>query len=123
MLQNRQFIGALIAQRWAARNAKSAEEFIVPVASGIIAGESLAAAGFAVAFLAVAVPKTVPDEIKARLNQLTNEAILDPAIKKRLIEEFALNPRRMTLEECMAYDRGERERWARYVKIARIEPQ
>ena len=74
-------------------------------------------------FLAVAVPKTVPDEIKARLNQLTNEAILAPAIKKRLIEEFGLNPRRMTLEECVAYDRGERERWARYVKIARIEPQ
>lgn len=47
------FIGALIAQRWAARNAKSAEEFTVPVASGIIAGESLAAAGFAVAVAAL----------------------------------------------------------------------
>jgi OPT family oligopeptide transporter len=42
------FLGALIAQRWAARNQKSAEEYVVPVASGVIAGESLAAAGFAV---------------------------------------------------------------------------
>lgn len=42
------FLGALIAQRWAARNQKSADEYVVPVASGLIAGESLAAAGFAV---------------------------------------------------------------------------
>ena len=42
------FLGALIAHRWAARNQKSAEEYVVPVASGVIAGESLAAAGFAV---------------------------------------------------------------------------
>ena len=42
------FIGALIANRWAARNQKSADEYVVPVASGVIAGESLAAAGFAV---------------------------------------------------------------------------
>ena len=42
------FIGALIADRWAARNQKSADEYVVPVASGVIAGESLAAAGFAV---------------------------------------------------------------------------
>jgi uncharacterized oligopeptide transporter (OPT) family protein len=42
------FLGALIAHRWAARNQKSADEYVVPVASGVIAGESLAAAGFAV---------------------------------------------------------------------------
>ena len=74
-------------------------------------------------YLAVALPKATPDEIKLRLNALVNEAILAPAINKRLIEEFALNPRAMTLEECAAYDRGERERWARYVRIAKIEPQ
>lgn len=42
------FIGALIASRWEARNKASADAYVVPVASGIIAGESLAAAGFAV---------------------------------------------------------------------------
>ena len=47
------FIGALIANRWAARNAKSADEYVVPVASGIVAGESLAAAGFAVGVAAL----------------------------------------------------------------------
>src|SRR5215831_12976058 len=35
-------------------------------------------------FLAVAVPKAVPDAIKGRLNELVNEAILSPAINKRL---------------------------------------
>jgi tripartite-type tricarboxylate transporter receptor subunit TctC len=74
-------------------------------------------------FLAVAVPKAVPDEIKRRLNELVNEAILAPAINKRLVEEFALNPRRLDLAQCAEYDRGERERWAKYVKIAKIEPQ
>lgn len=43
------FIGALIASRWEARDRKSADAYVVPVASGLIAGESLAAAGFAVA--------------------------------------------------------------------------
>ena len=74
-------------------------------------------------FLAVAVPKAVPHDIKARLNELVNEAILSPAINKRLIEEFALNPRRYDLDQCADYDRGERTKWAEYVKIARIEPQ
>lgn len=39
------FIGALIAWRWAAMNPKSAETYVVPIASGCIAGEGLAAAG------------------------------------------------------------------------------
>ena len=41
-------------------------------------------------FLAVAVPKAVPDPIKQRLNTLINEAIFSPEINKRLIDEFAL---------------------------------
>jgi tripartite-type tricarboxylate transporter receptor subunit TctC len=74
-------------------------------------------------FLAVAVPKAVPDPIKQRINDLVNEAILSPAVNKRLVEEFALNPRPYDLAQCADYDRGERERWARYIKIAKIEPQ
>jgi tripartite-type tricarboxylate transporter receptor subunit TctC len=74
-------------------------------------------------FLAVAVPKAVPDVIKSRINELVNEAILSPAINKRLVEEFNLVPRRMDLVQCAAYDHGERERWAKYIKIAKIEPQ
>jgi tripartite-type tricarboxylate transporter receptor subunit TctC len=71
----------------------------------------------------VAVPKAVPQDIKVRLNELVNEAILSPEINKRLIEEFALNPRRHDLAQCADYDRGERAKLAEYVKVAKIEPQ
>jgi tripartite-type tricarboxylate transporter receptor subunit TctC len=74
-------------------------------------------------FLAVAVPKAVPDEIKQRLNLLINEAIFSEAIHKRLIEEFALTPHRLDLAQCAAQDHSERAKWADYVKIAKIEPQ
>lgn len=74
-------------------------------------------------FLAVAVPKAVPDEIKQRLNVLINEAIFSETIHKRLTEEFALTPHRLDLAQCAQQDRTERAKWADYVKIAKIEPQ
>jgi tripartite-type tricarboxylate transporter receptor subunit TctC len=74
-------------------------------------------------FLAVAVPKTVTEPIKQRLNTLINEAIFSPDINKRLIDEFALTPRRLSLAQCAEDDRAERTKWAEYVKIAKIEPQ
>jgi uncharacterized oligopeptide transporter (OPT) family protein len=42
------FIGSIIAWRWGAINQKSADDYVVPIASGCIAGESLAAAGGAI---------------------------------------------------------------------------
>jgi tripartite-type tricarboxylate transporter receptor subunit TctC len=74
-------------------------------------------------FLAVAVPKATPRAIQERLNLLVNEAITSPEINKRLTDEFALNSRPLTLEQCAQQDRDERMKWAEYVKIARIEPQ
>ncbi|HKV16082.1 MAG TPA: tripartite tricarboxylate transporter substrate binding protein [Reyranella sp.] len=74
-------------------------------------------------FLAIAVPKAVPDEIKQRLNMLINEAVFSPEIHKRLTEEFALLPHKLDLAQCAAQDRAERAKWGEYVKIARIEPQ
>jgi tripartite-type tricarboxylate transporter receptor subunit TctC len=74
-------------------------------------------------FLAIAVPKAVPDDIKQRLNELINEATSSAEINKRLVEEFALTPRTLDLEQCAQQDREERAKWADYVKIARIEPQ
>ena len=74
-------------------------------------------------FLAVAVPKAVPDDIKRRLNGLINEATASPEINKRLVDEFALAPLKLDLEQCAAQDREERIKWAEYVKIAKIEPQ
>jgi tripartite-type tricarboxylate transporter receptor subunit TctC len=53
-------------------------------------------------FLAIAVPKAVPEPIKQRLNVLINEAIFSPEINKRLVEEFALTPRKLDLAQCAA---------------------
>ncbi|UYN94519.1 MAG: tripartite tricarboxylate transporter substrate binding protein [Enhydrobacter sp.] len=74
-------------------------------------------------FLAIAVPKAVPDDIKQKLNALIVEATHSPDIHKRLTQEFALTPRRSDLAQCAAQDREERAKWADYVRIARIEPQ
>jgi tripartite-type tricarboxylate transporter receptor subunit TctC len=74
-------------------------------------------------FLAIAVPKAVPDEIKQKLNALIVEATHSPEIHKRLAQEFALTPRRADLAQCAEQDRTERAKWAEYVKIAKIEPQ
>ncbi|MDB5487359.1 MAG: hypothetical protein JWQ58_1074 [Reyranella sp.] len=74
-------------------------------------------------FLVIAVPKAAPLPIQQRLNTLINEAITASENNKRLIEEFALTPKALTLEQCAAQDREERAKWAEYVKIAKIEPQ
>jgi len=74
-------------------------------------------------FLAIAVPKAVPEPIKQRLNVLINEAIFSPEINKRLVEEFALTPRKLDLAQCAQQDREERAKWADYVRIAKIQPQ
>ena len=57
-------------------------------------------------FLAIAVPKATPRPIH-----------------DRLINEFALDAKSLSLEQCAAQDREERAKWAEYVKIARIEAQ
>ena len=74
-------------------------------------------------FLAIAVPKATPLPIQEKLNTLINEAISNPTIKDRLINEFALTAQPLTLAQCAAQDREERAKWAEYVKIAKIEPQ
>jgi tripartite-type tricarboxylate transporter receptor subunit TctC len=74
-------------------------------------------------FLAVAVPKATPLPVQEKLNALINEAITSPDIQNRLVNEFALTAKPLTLEQCAAQDRDERAKWAEYVKIARIEPQ
>ncbi len=74
-------------------------------------------------FLAIAVPKAVPEEIKQKLNTLINGAIFSDGINKRLTDEFALTPRKLDLAQCAEQDREERAKWADYVKVAKIEPQ
>lgn len=43
------FVGAVVAEVWRATSKKTAERFVVPLASGAVAGESLAAAASAIA--------------------------------------------------------------------------
>ena len=74
-------------------------------------------------FLAIAVPKATPVAIQEKLNALINEAITSPDIQNRLVNEFALTAKPLTLAQCAAQDRDERAKWADYVKIAKIEPQ
>ena len=52
-----------------------------------------------------------------------NEAITSPGIHERLINEFALSAKPLTLEQCAEQDRQERAKGAQSVKIARIESQ
>jgi uncharacterized oligopeptide transporter (OPT) family protein len=42
------FVGAVIAELWTRLNKRTAERFVVPLASGAVAGESLAAAAYAI---------------------------------------------------------------------------
>jgi tripartite-type tricarboxylate transporter receptor subunit TctC len=74
-------------------------------------------------FLAMAVRKAVPEEIKQKLNAMIIEAVYSPGINKRLTQEFALSPQKLDLAQCAEKDRAERAKWADYVKIAKIEPQ
>jgi tripartite-type tricarboxylate transporter receptor subunit TctC len=74
-------------------------------------------------FLAVAVARAVPQDIKEKLNMLVNEAVSSPDISRRLVDEFALTPLKLDLAQCAEQDRSERAKWADYVRIARIEPQ
>ena len=74
-------------------------------------------------FLAIAVPKATPRPVQEKLNALINEALVSPAIKDRLANEFALASRPLTLEQCAEQDRTERAKWGEYVRIAGIQPQ
>ncbi len=74
-------------------------------------------------FLAIAVPKATPKPIQEKLNALINEAVASRDIHNRLVNEFALTARPLSLEQCAAQDRDERAKWADDVRIARIEPQ
>jgi tripartite-type tricarboxylate transporter receptor subunit TctC len=72
-------------------------------------------------FLAIAVPKAVPDDIKQKLNGLINEAVFSPGINKRLVEEFALAPHKLDLGQCAQQDREGASEPVR--EDRRIEPQ
>lgn len=79
--------------------------------------------GFAVTgFLGLAVPAGTPRDVLLSLNALINDAITSEPTRSKL-EGFGFTPRSMSLDECNAFVRSERAKWARYVVMAKIEPQ
>lgn len=73
-------------------------------------------------FLGLAAPAGLPPEVAQRLNGLINEAIATEPTRTRLLE-FGFEPEPMDLPRIAAALRAEREKWARFVRMAGIEPE
>ena len=74
------------------------------------------------AFLSLAAPAGTPKPIVAKINLAMREAQSNPAFKGQL-EGMGLRLQPMTPEEYRAFLLNELERWGRYFKAAKIEPQ
>ncbi len=78
----------------------------------------------AIAFLSFTVRKEVPVEIQRKLNGWVMEILHRPAVNKRLLEiGITPPPGDWDIARCDAFVKRERELWARYIKLAKIEPQ
>ena len=78
----------------------------------------------AIAFLSFSVRKEVPVEIQRKLNGWVMEILHQPAVNKRLLEiGITPPPRDWDIATCDAFVKRERVLWARYIKLAKIEPQ
>ena len=72
--------------------------------------------------LGIAVPAATPRASAERINGLVNAAILAEPARGRLIE-FGFVPEALGLERIAELVRAERVKWARFVKLAGIEPE
>jgi tripartite-type tricarboxylate transporter receptor subunit TctC len=73
-------------------------------------------------FLGLAVPAATPLAVQQRLNALSNGAITSEPMHSRLLE-FGFAPEPITLAGCAELTRAEVERWGRFTRIAKIEPE
>lgn len=73
-------------------------------------------------FLGLAVPAGTSPAVAERLNALVNDAILAEPVRTRLVE-FGFEPEPLGLPEIAARLRTERGKWARYARMAGIEPE
>ncbi|HTR84657.1 MAG TPA: tripartite tricarboxylate transporter substrate-binding protein, partial [Reyranella sp.] len=77
-----------------------------------------------IAFLSFTARKEVPVEIQKKLNGWIMEILHMPEVHKRLIEiGITPPPRDWDVGKCDAFVKRERVQWAKYIKLARIEPQ
>jgi tripartite-type tricarboxylate transporter receptor subunit TctC len=78
----------------------------------------------AIAFLSFTVRKEVPIEIQRKLNGWVMEILNRPDVHKRLLEiGITPPPRDWDVARSDAFVKRERVLWARYIKLAKIEPQ
>ena len=73
-------------------------------------------------FLGIALPAATPRAAAERVNALVNAAILAEPARGRLIE-FGFVPEALSLDRIADLVRAERVKWARFVKLAGIEPE
>jgi tripartite-type tricarboxylate transporter receptor subunit TctC len=77
-----------------------------------------------VAFLSFTVRKEVPVEIQRKLNGWVMEILHLPEVHKRLLEiGMTPPPRAWDVARSDAFVKRERVQWAKYIKLAKIEPQ
>ena len=72
--------------------------------------------------LGLAAPAGTPKSVVNKLNTILTGALADPEFKGQL-EKLGYSMHPYTVDESRAFLVGERERWAKYIKAARIEPQ
>ena len=76
------------------------------------------------AFLSFTVRKEVPVEIQRKLNGWVMEILHLTEVHKRLIEiGITPPPRDWDVARSDAFVKRERVQWAKYIKLAKIEPQ
>jgi tripartite-type tricarboxylate transporter receptor subunit TctC len=77
-----------------------------------------------VAFLSFTVRKEVPVEIQRKLNGWVMEILHLPEVHQRLLEiGMTPPPRDWDVARSDAFVKRERVQWAKYIKLAKIEPQ
>jgi tripartite-type tricarboxylate transporter receptor subunit TctC len=77
-----------------------------------------------VAFLSFTVRKEVPEEIQRKLNGWVMEILHLPEVHKRLLEiGITPPPPDWDISRSDAFVKRERAQWAKYIKLAKIEPQ
>jgi tripartite-type tricarboxylate transporter receptor subunit TctC len=73
-------------------------------------------------FLGMAVPAGTPRDVAEKLNALINQALTVPDVQRRM-DEFGLSYDQMTIAQCTAEVRAERERWIEYTRVAGIQAE
>jgi tripartite-type tricarboxylate transporter receptor subunit TctC len=73
-------------------------------------------------FFGIAVRSGVPAPIQAEINRRVVAAVATPEVTQR-VREMSMEPSAFDLEQARTYDRAERAKWGRTIRLAEIEPE